>query len=108
MLVVEPKPEDAAADEDESNTRCSTSTSGSNLILKKGTKLEVWHHFGLQQKDGAVIEVDKPVCRLCSLKVLVKYGNTTNLFIHLKTSIPKCMYKLRKEGYKSIPDMSVL
>ena len=45
---------------------CYTYASNSDLIPKKDTKSEVWHHLGLQQKDSKVgVEIDKPVCGLC-------------------------------------------
>ena len=63
---------------------------------KKDTKPEVWHHFGLKQKDGIVVDMKKPVCRQCLLKVSAKRGNTSNLFAHLKTKHPDVYVEVTK------------
>ena len=62
--------------------------STSELITKPGTKSCIWCHFGMKPqqhgKPGRVTEPDKPICKLCFVPVSAKYGNTTNLFSHLK------------------------
>ena len=73
------------------------SSSGINLIPKKGTKSEVWHHFGLEQENGMVVGKDKPVCILCSAKVSTKDGNTMNLFALLKTKHPEVYVRRRQK-----------
>ena len=85
--------------EDENNSV--TGCSSSNLIPKKGTKSDVWRHFGLQHKDGMAFELDKPVCRLCLVKVSAKDGNTTNLFAHLKTKHPEMYLEVKKLSSKT-------
>ena len=86
-----------AADEGESVGHSSSSI---DLIPKKGTKSEVWHHFGLTQENGMVVGKDKLVCRLCSAKVSTKDGNTTNLFAHLKTKHPELYVEAKKRSSK--------
>ena len=99
VSIIEPaeRPADigngTVADEGESVGHSSGSI---DLIPKKGTKSEVWRHFGLAQENGMVVGKDKPVCRLCSVKVSAKDGNTTNLFAHLKTKHPEVYVEVKK------------
>ena len=102
VSIVEPteRPADigrTATDEGESVGHSSSSI---DLIPKKGTKSEVWRHFGLAQENGMVVGKDKPVCRLCSAKVSAKDGNTTNLFAHLKTKHPELYVEAKKSSSK--------
>ena len=60
----------------------------SEFIPKKETKSEVWHHFGLRHEDRIVIDINKPVCKLCLSNLCAKDGNTTNLYAHLKNKHP--------------------
>ena len=80
--------------EDKSNAECSIS--GIILVPKKGTKSKVRRHFGLEQKDGIVVDMEKPVRRQCLLKVSAKRGNTSNLFAHLKTKNPDMYVEVQK------------
>ena len=103
VSIVEPaeRPADigseTATDEGESVGHSSSSI---DLIPKKGTKSEVWRHFGLVQENGMVVGKDKPVCRLCSANVSAKDGNTTNLFAHLKTKHPELYVEAKKRSSK--------
>ena len=103
VSIVEPaeRPADigsgTATDEGESVGHSSSSI---DLIPKKGTKSEVWCHFGLAQENGMVVGKDKPVCRPCSAKVSAKDGNTTNLFAHLKTKHPELYVEAKKRSSK--------
>ena len=98
--AIEPPNKDSPLNEMEGNSE----VSGSNidLVPKKGTKSEVWRHFGLChcQRDGAIVDIDKPVCRLCSLKVSAKQSNTTNLFVHLKNKHPDVYIEVKKLSAK--------
>ena len=96
--AIEPPNKDSPLNEMEGNSE----VSGSNidLVPKKGTKSEVWRHFGLCQRDGAIVDIDKPVCRLCSLKVSAKQGNTTSLFAHLKNKHPDVYIEVKKLSAK--------
>ena len=59
-------------------------TSSRLLVDKPNTKSQVWRHFALvPDTDG---EVDKPKCKLCFEEVIARFGNTSNLFAHLRTS----------------------
>ena len=68
------------------------------LLPKKGTKSEVWHHFGLRHEDGKLIEIGKPVCKLCSSIVSAKDGNTTNLYAHLRNKHPDVYAATKMKG----------
>ena len=60
-------------------------SSSCTLIEKPNTKSQVWKHFGLvPDADGKPKEMDKPRCKLCFEEVIAKYGNTNNLFTHLR------------------------
>jgi len=72
------------------------------LIPKKGMKSEVWHHFGLRHEDGIVVDINKPLCKLCLLNVCAKDGNTTNLYAHLKNKYPD-VYDITKIKQSSEP-----
>ena len=77
-----------------------TTESTSELITKPGTKSCIWRHFGMKPqqhgKPGRIAEPDKPICKLCFAPVLAKYGNTTNLFSHLKNQHPKVYVEVRQ------------
>ena len=67
----------------------SSSSLSRTLVDKPNTKSQVWKHFGFVPKaDGKPKEMDKPRCKLCFEEVIAKYGNTSNLFSHLKTKHP--------------------
>ena len=75
-------PEKMAADNSLSSSLSRT------LVDKPNTKSQVWKHFGLApDADGKPKEIDKPRCKLCFEEVIAKYGNTSNLFAHLKTKL---------------------
>ena len=57
----------------------------SNLVDKKNTKSGIWKYFALRiNEDDILVDQDKPVCKLCNSCVSAKYGNTSNLYSHLK------------------------
>lgn len=85
--------------EDENNPVAGCSSS--NLIPKKSTKSDVWRHFGLKHKHGMAFELDKPVCRLCSVKESAKDVNITNLFAHFKTKHPEMYLEVKKLSSKT-------
>ena len=53
------------------------------LVGRKGkTNSVVWKHFGFEESDS---EQTKVLCKICYATVSATYGNTTNLFNHLKS-----------------------
>jgi len=88
----------AATEEENSSTVMPLSSDDISLVAKKNTKSQVWRHFGLKQVDGKVVETDKPVCRECSMQVCAKFGNTSNLYSHLKTNHPDLYTVLAKSS----------
>ena len=60
------------------------------LVSKQNTTSRVWTFFGFIQDDfGKPKDCNKPTCKLCKSIVSAKYGNTTNLYHHLKLKHPK-------------------
>ena len=78
--------EEAAAEVDDGLDLTTETESTVTLVDKKNTKSEVWKHFALRtdRLTGTATDSDKPVCKLCNATVSAKYGNTSNLFAHLK------------------------
>lgn len=60
-----------------------------DLVTKPQSSAPVWEHFGFKSNErGEPINLNEPVCRLCSKTVSTKRGNTTNLQSHLKHNHP--------------------
>ena len=67
-------------------------TSSRLLVDKPNMKSQVWRHFGLvPDTDGKPKEMDKPKCKLCFEEVIARFGNTSNLFAHLRNKHPKLL-----------------
>ena len=76
-------------------------SSSRTLVDKPNTKSQVWKHFGLvPDADGKPKEMDKPRCKLCFEEVIAKYGNTSNLFAHLRNKHP-LVYKTLEVNRKT-------
>ena len=85
-------------------------SSSCTLIEKPNTKSQVWKHFGLvPDANGKPKEInkprcklcfDKPRCKLCFEEVIAKYGNTNNLFAHLRNKHP-LVYKTLEMNQKT-------
>ena len=57
------------------------------LGKKINSRSVIWNYFGLKLDDKGYIRKDledRPVCRTCKRSILVKNGNTSNLFTHLR------------------------
>lgn len=55
----------------------------------RGTS-KVWEYFGLLvDENRKETNVDLPVCRLCFVQVSARWGNTSNLFAHLRKNHPE-------------------
>lgn len=75
------------------------------LVEKKGkTTSVVWKHYGFAVSD---VEQTKIVCKTCGAVVPSPKGNTTNLFIHLKSSHKPIYVQAVKEQREKAPSTSV-
>ena len=61
----------------------------STLIVKPKTKLLVWNFFRVESdNDGCPSNTNKPICCKSLEPVAANYGNTSNLFNHLRCKHP--------------------
>ena len=61
----------------------------STLIAKPKTKSAVWNFFCIESdSDGRPSNTNKPICCKCLEPVAASYGNTSNLFNHLRRKHP--------------------
>ena len=61
----------------------------STLIAKPKTKSAVWNFFLVESdSDGRPSNTNKPICCKCFEPVAASYGNTSNLFNHLRRKHP--------------------
>ena len=61
----------------------------STLIVKPKTKLVVWNFFHVESdNDGCPSNTNKPICCKCLEPVTASYGNTSNIFNHLRCKHP--------------------
>ena len=61
----------------------------STLIAKPKTKSAVWNFFRVESdSDGRPSNTNKPICYKCMEPVAASYGNTSNLFNHLRRKHP--------------------
>jgi BED zinc finger len=55
------------------------------LVKKANSTSAIWNYFGfMTDKNGYPIDNGKPQCRTCFQEVSCKFGNTSNLYKHLK------------------------
>lgn len=60
-----------------------------DLVPKPNIVSPIWTHFGFEPDDkGQPVNLDEAICRICSRKVSVSRGNTTNLRSHLRINHP--------------------
>ena len=59
------------------------------LIVKPKTKSAVWSFFCIESdSNGRPNNTNKPICCKCCEPVAASYGNTSNLFSHLRRKHP--------------------
>ena len=59
------------------------------LVKKSNSTSKIWDYFGFKaDKNGYAIDNGKPMCRRCYKEVGCKFGNTSNLFKHLRDNHP--------------------
>ena len=68
------------------------------LVPEQGTTSPVWQYFSLKVgEDGRLVDNAQVHCKLCSMSVWARSGNTSNLFSHLKNN-HKCVHALLKNS----------
>ena len=61
-----------------------SSSQTSPLLPKPNGKSKLWNYFGLRADEGGkAIDDGKVVCKLCTVTVVARNGNTSNLKSHL-------------------------
>ena len=59
------------------------------LVKKANSSSVIWTYFGFTaDRNGFPIDNGRPICRTCEKAVSCKFGNTSNLFKHLKDHHP--------------------
>ena len=67
------------------------------LVEKRNTKSPVWRHFAFEAGiNGKPKNIDKLRCKLCK-EVTAHFGNTSNLFTHVRIKHPDVYTVLAKE-----------
>ena len=62
----------------------------SDLVSKRNTKVFIWKYFGFEPNEtGNPLSKNHPKCHLCHVEIAMKYGNTSNLYSHLKNKHPE-------------------
>ena len=68
----------------------------SELIAKPKTKSAVWNFFRVESdSEGRPSNTDKPICCKCLERVAASYGNTSNIFNHLRRKHPLVYTRVR-------------
>ena len=68
------------------------------IVRKSNAKLPVWDHFGFKAaEDGKAVEDGKHIYLHCKCSVAARWGNTSNLFFHLRSAHP-IQYDLAQRG----------
>ncbi|XP_048867862.1 E3 SUMO-protein ligase ZBED1-like isoform X4 [Brienomyrus brachyistius] len=62
----------------------------------------VWTHFGFRKEDGAIVNIDSPICRACGKAVPAKTGNTSNLMHHLRKHHPSVYVAMQKKKHPEL------
>ena len=77
------------------------------LIAKPKTKWAVWNFFRVESdSEGRPSNTNKPICCKCNEPVAASYGNTSNLFNHLRRKHPLVYARIhdkkksKNRGYK--------
>ena len=77
------------------------------LIAKPKTKSAVWNFFRVESdSEGRPSNTNKPICCKCNEPVAASYGNTSNLFNHLRRKHPLVYARIhdkkksKNRGYK--------
>lgn len=74
----------------------------SGLVEKKNTKSPVWRYFAFEaDTDGKPKDIDKPKCKLCQEDITARFGNTSNLYTHIRNKHPSIYTSLAKERQES-------
>ena len=77
------------------------------LLEKKNTKSVIWKYFDLEADDeGNPKDADSPKCKLCFQKVTACFGNTSNLYSHIRTTHPIVHKDLQAEKAEKPPTKS--
>ena len=62
-------------------------TTGAGLVEKKKTKSLVWCYFTFEaDANGKPKDINKPKCKLCQEEVTARFGDTSNLYTHIRTN----------------------
>ena len=89
-LTVPSQPAPAVLALDDSGSTDSVGPSGLTklkLVKKANSTSIIWNYFGfMTDKNGYPIDNGKPQCRTCFQEVGCKFGNTSNLYKHLKNN----------------------
>lgn len=80
---------------------CSQPSASREILVKKTNSSSViWTFFGFNpDSNGFPIENGKPKCRTCYKPICCKFGNTSNLFKHLKDRHPSLYGKAQVQQY---------
>ena len=74
---------------------------------KKNTKSVIWKYFGLEADDkGNPKDADSPKYKLCFQKVTARFGNISNLYLHIRTTHPVVHKDLQAEKAEKPPTKS--
>ena len=72
------------------------------LVDKKNTKSPVWRYFAFEaDANGKPKDIDKPKCKLCQEEVTAHFGNTSNLYTHVRNKHPSIYTDLANERQES-------